>query len=65
MKNLTKKPARLRGLDKRPHIAARLGWLFSGIFEVLWRGAWKLRTSHLSVISLIRRDLSRGAGQFS
>ncbi|WP_157871048.1 hypothetical protein [Gluconacetobacter diazotrophicus] len=65
MKNLTKKPARLRGLDKRPHIAARLGWLFSGFFEVLLRGAWISRTSRQGVISLIRRVLSRGAGHFS
>ncbi|MFT9090185.1 MAG: hypothetical protein ABF479_04145 [Gluconacetobacter sp.] len=64
MKNLTKKPARLRGLDKRPHIVARLGWLFSGVFEVLSRGAWISRTSRRDVISLIRCDLSRGAGHF-
>jgi len=53
------------GLDKRPHIAARLGWLFSGVFEVLSRGAWIFRTSRQGVISLIRRDLLRGVERFS
>jgi hypothetical protein len=53
------------GLDKRPHIAARSGWLFSGVFEVLTRGAWISRTSRQGVISLIRRDIPRGAGHFS
>ena len=56
------KPTENGGLDKRPHIAARLRWRFSGVFEVLSRGAWISRTSRRGIISLIRRDISRGVG---